>query len=736
MTARDWKLLMHSQILRHMSFLHRFKSPDSDGGAPREAAEPTLAPARNGGGSPNFKSPVKKAPDAPPAPVPPRPAAVERKHEIQLELGEFLPRIPKQLLHDGPHDVRARLVFDIGDLADRITRGQTTIPLPEIHRRAPEIFREEILASDETEIRFPWQTVMRMLADARTTPSAALQADGLSQAAAESLVQEVRNRRAVRNIVPIKTGVSSAPHPRPSAPAPVAKAEPAPLATVVPAGAPQVQPDSQDGAADGALAMSAMTVGATLDYPLQDADKLSREELLRSREAMRAQFARAKGNFERQLTAIAQERKNLAEERERLVAEMVRAKAEADDRIEQIEFEKIVAAKTAANLTQAQQAAKALQGKLTALKSEAAKASEADQRIQDLVAERDCLAQRQAEAVHALKEAQEQIEAAGAVRSRLAAELEKARVRLAAGPTAGAALDVWDSRAADQFEADIESYRERIKRLLAERDTLAREKAALAAQLAAATAPPPFAPAPAAKKNPATLATAVPALAPRILPAKRVGAADGADARSALRSYFLLLRGKVRNFQTGAVILAVLATGWILWTHNLRTRIEILQTGVERFESELATLSVQARQAAPTQPQFNLVLKEPRRVAEEMGAKGWTPALRVILGSLGPDVELHGVGASRAADDPQASILHIQGIATGVAPRMIADHFRERLQRELERQFHGGVTARFEQLEDKPVLPSTPADKQKTIFAIGTTIGRAEKVEPGIQPEA
>ena len=406
-----------------MAFLDRFKHAVRDGGQTKNAAAGILAPAPDANPKPaasaaampvrhhakhlaadtlgagyllSFQSPAKRAIEfeANTAVPPASAASAEGKHQIQLELGDFLPRIPKQLLHDGPHDPGTKLLFDIADLANRIAHGQTTIPLTEIHRRTPEIFREETLPSDETEVRFPWQKVVRMLAGACAAPTAAPRADGLTQAAAELLGEKLRNHRTVRDVNPGRIHISGTPHPVPPAPvseAPVVKEEPATPAAEVRSVAPAVIRDMRVYAADGTIALSAMTAVTTLNFPLQDDDKLSREELLRSREAMRAQLARAKGEFERQLAAMAQERKNLAEERARFVAEMMRARADADDRIEQIEFERSVAAKTAENLALAQQAARALQQKFNALKKESAKAKEGEQRIRDV--ERDNIAQ-------------------------------------------------------------------------------------------------------------------------------------------------------------------------------------------------------------------------------------------------------------------------------------------------------------------------------------------------------
>ena len=337
-----------------MSFLDRFKQKDRDEAAPKKAARSGSEPAPTTGAEPSasrpaaaaaakapeFKFPARKAKDTPPAPLPALPPAPvsHGKHEIILELSDFLPRIPKEFLHDGPHALETRLSFDVAELADRIARGLTTIHLTEIHRRAPEIFREEILSSDDTEIRFPWKKVMKMLADARTQPVS----EGLSADAAAALAAKVRDRRAVRNILP---GQAEAGGPAAPAPAPAPAANPARPAPVI--------PDMRIVATDGAIALSANTGGTTLNSPIQDDDKLSREELLRSREAMRAQLARSRGEFERQLAVSAQEKKHIAEERERLVAEMVRFKAQADDKVEQIAFEKSVASKSAENLAKA-----------------------------------------------------------------------------------------------------------------------------------------------------------------------------------------------------------------------------------------------------------------------------------------------------------------------------------------------------------------------------------------------
>ena len=240
---------------------------------PARLADTSGSPRSRGAGVPGFQpvEPRSRESAAPPGP----------KHEMDLELSDFLPRIAPQLLHDGPHADATKLTFDIAELAERMARGQTSIRLAEIYRRVPEIFRDEISASDETESRFPWQKVMRMLAGARAVPAAS-GSGGLTAAAAAALAETFRNRRVARNPIP---GFGEAADSR---------AMPSPEA-------------AENGSEPESAANS----------PFPDDEKLTREELLRTRDAMRAQFRRARGEHERQLALFAQERQKANEERQR-----------------------------------------------------------------------------------------------------------------------------------------------------------------------------------------------------------------------------------------------------------------------------------------------------------------------------------------------------------------------------------------------------------------------------------
>ena len=272
------------------------------------------------------------------------------------------------MLGDQKPDPATPLSFEVGELADRIARGQTTISVAEIYRRVPGIFRSEILPSDNADVRFPWQKVMKMLV-AHRNQQGSTGSVGLTAAAADSLAEKLRSRRAVRNIIPgspADTQAAATVHLRHRTRQPAAPL-PKPVEIAIPAANAE-----EDG-------------------------KMTKEDALKARDVMRGLVARMKGEYERQLAASDQQRKVLLDEREKVVVELVRAKKESDDKNEQVEFEKSVAAKSTENLAKVQQERDAYKLELSNAKVELSKSGQqTDQRIKDLITERDALAQQQA----------------------------------------------------------------------------------------------------------------------------------------------------------------------------------------------------------------------------------------------------------------------------------------------------------------------------------------------------
>src|SRR5688500_8870447 len=120
----------------------------------RSSPAPTAGPHDTG----TAQAPVR---EEKPTPVAPEPKSEETR--IRVCVGDFLHRIPHQLLKPGQHDITFEVCFDAADVADRIAQGHTTIALVEVYKRAPHIFRREIREADNVEIRFPWQKLMSFI---------------------------------------------------------------------------------------------------------------------------------------------------------------------------------------------------------------------------------------------------------------------------------------------------------------------------------------------------------------------------------------------------------------------------------------------------------------------------------------------------------------------------------------------------------------------------------------------
>jgi chromosome segregation ATPase len=247
------------------SFLDRFrrKGPEKDEATKAETqADAVAAEALQQGYTPKLLK--RREPVIPTRPTPREgtgqaalhesaTAAPRKEETITFELGDFLPRIPEQFLAPGEHDPKTALVFDVGELSARIAKGQTTIPIAELYRRAPKVFRGEIRESDNIEIRFPWQKLLELV---KTSGSPGSEG-GVNEAAAEALAQKLRARK--RNVG--FSGAGGSGIDRPQTRTPAAPASPGAAATarqpswfsrptterplVTPAGSPAAVPEPE-----------------------------------------------------------------------------------------------------------------------------------------------------------------------------------------------------------------------------------------------------------------------------------------------------------------------------------------------------------------------------------------------------------------------------------------------------------------------------------------------------------
>ena len=108
-----------------------------------------------------------------------------------LRLGDFLDRIPPELLDAGTPDRALPMPFDLAVLSERIGRGDTTIRLAEVYRRMPDVFRTNAVIGQDRTIPFPWKKVLAMMQEAQ----AGAAEEGISRAGVEALALKFKARK-------------------------------------------------------------------------------------------------------------------------------------------------------------------------------------------------------------------------------------------------------------------------------------------------------------------------------------------------------------------------------------------------------------------------------------------------------------------------------------------------------------------------------------------------------------
>jgi hypothetical protein len=418
------------------SFLDRFKRRDPDERAPETASE-LIGKA----GAPADKPAIhvvsleteSKVPD-PALASPPTgasPIATSVDNEVQLELGDFLHRIPQNLLRPGPHDVAMELRFDIAELSSLIARGQTSINLADLYARVPGIFRAEVRAEDNVEIRFPWQKLVNIVKTAGSSP---VGKTGINQATADALAQKLRSRRPARNIRPGSSAKSQPATPQESGLGETGTLgmrgrQPAwvnnPASEKAPGGASAPSTDVEAPATSHTAALP--PVGSP---PPDTQGGVNQEELIRDRDAGNLEYTEAKADFQRQMAALREEREAIAAERDKAITELESAREELAAKIKELAERQVVtiAANTSAGveqdaLQQELERQQALQAKAA---SEVAEASAAREAVQKELAKKAAELEQLRNEIGALKKTtDERFAAISAERETLAREHDK-----------------------------------------------------------------------------------------------------------------------------------------------------------------------------------------------------------------------------------------------------------------------------------------------------------------------
>ena len=167
-----------------------------------------------------------------------RPTATEI---ITLRLGDFIDRIPADLLDPGKHDRFIPMPFDLSALSERIGRGDTSIRLTELYRRMPDVFRMNAVIRPDRMIPFPWIKVLAMIDKA----SAGGLDAGITREGVELLARKFKARRNRQPAAaPVAAGDAGIGRPWGSA---ASSKAPAPLSL-------GEKPEGSESAPDGAIA--------------------------------------------------------------------------------------------------------------------------------------------------------------------------------------------------------------------------------------------------------------------------------------------------------------------------------------------------------------------------------------------------------------------------------------------------------------------------------------------------
>lgn len=151
------------------------------------------------------------------------------------------------------------------------------------------------------------------------------------------------------------------------------------------------------------------------------------------------------------------------------------------------------------------------------------------------------------------------------------------------------------------------------------------------------------------------------------------------------------------------------------------------------LEEEWKVVSLQLEQANSARSRFASLPQQLKRLAEERSSGGCAETLRAVAGASGPGIEWRSVTARGVGTESGACDLHLVGIATGSAPRVLVNDFYKALGRELERKFPGMTAIVLETMDDEPDLPEA-AGLHRSRFALAVKIGTKplRKAESGV----
>lgn len=84
---------------------------------------------------------------------------------LKLTLGDFLPRISADILRQDKHDPLLTVEIPLTQLAQSLAQGRTAVPLVEVFRGRTDLFVDGILEGAPIEIIYPWRRIVQVLTE-------------------------------------------------------------------------------------------------------------------------------------------------------------------------------------------------------------------------------------------------------------------------------------------------------------------------------------------------------------------------------------------------------------------------------------------------------------------------------------------------------------------------------------------------------------------------------------------
>ena len=169
---------------------------------------------------------------------------------------------------------------------------------------------------------------------------------------------------------------------------------------------------------------------------------------------------------------------------------------------------------------------------------------------------------------------------------------------------------------------------------------------------------------------------------------------------------------------------ALIGAFFAQWRTNLENRYRELTTDLGVAERGRAALAQALAEAEPHRKKLQELLSLPKRLEQQRTSPQWTPVLRSIVRSHEGDIELQGLHAHQMDDKPGACDVRIDGVAFGPNARVSIDHFRHKIEQELQHdQSSEPVKTGFLRFAEEAESSEAASEQKRITFEIAVTVG-------------